>query len=136
MPTDDEKFFADLWIKHAELFLKVVAFVPVIQLGIMAGWYALMKDEEPVLARSLAGFGVLVMLVASFILNRTSWYVWHFRQRLETLLAGNPHNPIRGKWLGLSLPLLCVLVNLVLAMGLVSLKRHVAPVPSQSQSSN
>ena len=40
----EHEFYAELWVKESETFLKVIAFVPLVQFALLAGWYHLMKE--------------------------------------------------------------------------------------------
>jgi hypothetical protein len=36
--SDEDRLFADLWIRQSDLFLKLAALVPVLEIAVLAGW--------------------------------------------------------------------------------------------------
>jgi len=89
--SEDEKLYVDLWVKQSDLFLKLVALVPVVELAIVASWYTLMKDGNSTPAQWVAALGALVMAAATIILWRTTQYIGHFRSQISRLLPASQH---------------------------------------------
>jgi hypothetical protein len=117
--SEDDKLYADLWVKQSDLFLKLVALVPVVELGITASCYTLMNASHPKTAQWVAVVGVLVMGAAFIILRRTTDYIGHFRNKITHLLPVVTESQLTGRKVGLFLPGLCIIINLVLATGYV-----------------
>ncbi|QWG14477.1 hypothetical protein KMZ29_07355 [Bradyrhizobium sediminis] len=120
MAADEDKLYADLWVKQSDLFLKLVALVPVAELGITASWYSLMTAGHPRTAHWAAFIGVLVMSAACVILLRTTQYIGHFRAKIAHLLPEKSQGKLTGRNVGLFLPVLCGLINLVLIFARIS----------------
>ena len=119
--SDEDKFFADLWVKQYDIFFRIVSLVPLGELAILAGWYTLMKDGHTRLAQGMAMLGAFVMIVAWASLRRTTRYIRYFRKKLEPLLEGAPPVSIKGRWIGTLLPIAFTLLNLVLASGKIEI---------------
>ncbi len=130
--SDQDKLFADLWMKQSDLFLKLAALIPVLELAILAGWYGLMRDDQPELARWAALLGTFVMLVALVILWRASLRIRHFRDKLGELLAGLPRSTLTGRGTAICLPAVCAIVNIILSTGVIApmSKTPLNPKPS------
>jgi len=122
--SEDEKLYVDLWVKQSDLFLKLVALVPVVELAIVASWYTLMKDGNSTPAQWVAALGALVMAAATIILWRTTQYIGHFRSQISRLLPASQHG-ITGRSVGLFLPALCVAINMFLATGCVTIIKSI-----------
>jgi hypothetical protein len=117
---DWEKLLSDLWMRQTDVFLKLVSLMPVIELGILAGWYALIKDDKDVLALIAALLGVIVMLIAWAYLYRATVYIEYFKNE-SFILRDVPERTLfrsraTGRTAGLSIPALCAGVNLLLAL--------------------
>lgn len=126
MVSEDEKLFADLWMKQIDLFLRIVAVIPIAEFGLLVGWYKLISDGQSALARMAALLGVVVMLMIWAILHRTVRYIRYFRSKIESL-AGGPSPTLVSRWIGTYLPVICVIVNVILAGGLIEPKPHPSP---------
>jgi hypothetical protein len=116
--TDKDKLFADLWMRQTDIFLKLVSLMPVIELGILAGWYKLISDGMNVLALLAAVVGVIVMLIAFLYLYRATVYIEYFLDQVPLLRAPPTirfGRKLTGRIAGLSVPVLCAGVNLLLA---------------------
>lgn len=145
--ADEEKLLADLWMRQTDLFLKLVSLMPAIELGILAGWYNLMKDDRNVLALLAAVLGVIVMLIAWTYLYRATVYIAYFQDQvpmlrvpkttlttligrerrglvrlLGGLFGGLLESKIRGRDAGLYVPALSAGVNLLLAIASACIK--------------
>ncbi|HWD27597.1 MAG TPA: hypothetical protein VG387_10560 [Rhizomicrobium sp.] len=76
--TEDEKFFADLWMRQGELVWWAMGLIPTIEAAVLAAWYVLHKEESPDLAICVALIGIVVMactwiiLIARSAMSRTS----------------------------------------------------------------
>jgi hypothetical protein len=134
---DEKKLLADLWMRQTDIFLKLVSLMPVIELGILAGWYKLMKDQRNDIALIAALLGVIVMLIAWTYLYRATKYISYFKDQVpvlgavpDTTLTTLLGREIKGRLLGrlsgrkitgrnagLCVPALCAGVNLLLAIG-------------------
>jgi hypothetical protein len=132
---DEKKLLADLWMRQTDIFLKLVSLMPVIELGILAGWYKLMKDQRNDIALIAAVLGVIVMLIAWTYLYRATKYISYFKDQVPILkavpkttlttllgsklrlLGGLSGRQITGRNAGLCVPALCAGVNLLLAIG-------------------
>jgi hypothetical protein len=106
--------FADLWIEQSDILLRGVSLVPLVQAAILAGWYALKRDGQDVLATAAAASGALVMILATIYLARTVQYVAYFRDRMGPLIESVPTGWVNGKRACLLVPVLCLLANLTL----------------------
>lgn len=124
----EDKIYADLWVKQSDLFLKLVALIPAVELGIAAGWYALQKDQQPHLARFVGIIGAIVMAASVVIFYRTAIYIGHFREKIGNLLPSIWPSGITGRLVGILIPALCLAINILLASGYVELS---SPTPTQ-----
>jgi hypothetical protein len=115
MPDDDEKLYADLWMKLSDQFWKHVALLPAIQLGVFASWYTLLSQNELILAICSLLFGAVVMGVAGALLFRTTQYITFFRRKISRYMEEMPEPWLRGRNIGIVIPALCFAANLVLA---------------------
>jgi hypothetical protein len=120
--SDQEKLSAYLWMQHTDLFLKLVSLMPVIELGILAGWYKLMYDQMNFLALAAAIIGVIVMAIAWLYLSRVTVYIRYFRDEVPMLNVEKTKPKmflgweVTGRNAGLCVPMLCVGINFLLAI--------------------
>ncbi|MEQ8577190.1 MAG: hypothetical protein RIC57_10080 [Balneola sp.] len=84
-PSKDNNYskIVDLWIYQSELFWRTVYSVPFVAIAILAGWYALMSNEQLILSQSLLIAGILIMLVQMLILYRMSQYLNAFKKEAK-----------------------------------------------------
>jgi hypothetical protein len=94
---DDEKLYADLWMKLSDQFWKHVSLLPVVQLAVLASWYTMLKDLHLCLALGSLAFGAIVMAVGFALLYRTTEYIRHFRNKIARHLAGVPEPWFKGE---------------------------------------
>jgi divalent metal cation (Fe/Co/Zn/Cd) transporter len=127
--SEETKLFTDMWLRQSDLFLKLAALVPVLEITILAGWYALIKDDQPVLAIGIAWLGAIVMALALLILWRAGRRVLHFRLKIGELLTGLPRAVVTGRWTAVALPAVGLAVNLSLAFELIKAKPFPAKPP-------
>lgn len=137
--SDDEKFFADLWLRQGELVWKAMALIPTIEAAVMAAWYVLRGEGSPDLAIGVAIVGIAVMIFTWIILDRTVGYVAHFRSQISRLLPRQEQGWLRSKLARLGrhvfvlLPLFCILVNIGLIFWTIFRPpHHRAPVSQPS----
>jgi hypothetical protein len=122
MNQDDElRFYTDLWVKQSDLFLKLLALDPLLELAILASWYSLMKDGQLAFAQYSAGFGAVVLIGATVILYRTARYIGHFREKIQASLP-LLNTVLTGRNVAIVIPFLCIVGNLYLATGRVQLE--------------
>lgn len=73
--SEEEKIYADMWMKQKDLFLRFVSFVPLIEIAILASWFALTRDGRPFAAQLLMIGGAFVMGAAWLMMWRIVQYV-------------------------------------------------------------
>ncbi|MEQ8525274.1 hypothetical protein [Gracilimonas sp.] len=112
--SKDNKYpkIVDLWIYQSELFWRTVYSVPFVAIAILAGWYALISNEQLLLGQSLLVAGILIMFVQMLILYRMSQYLNAFKKearkqnhlpKVEDALLG-----LTGYRIGTSVPVILI----------------------------
>ena len=114
--SDEDKLFADMWMKQKDLFLRFVSFVPLIEIAILASWFPLARDKREILAQTILLGGAVVMVAATVMMWRIIQYVSYFRSKLDRFLVGMPDTLFTSRRVGLTIPLLCIITNIVLAL--------------------
>lgn len=82
---DRDELLADLWMRQTNIFLKLVSLMPVLELGIAAGWYNLIDNCRYFLSLLVALIGVVVMTTAWAYLYRATIYIDRFRKSVDKL---------------------------------------------------
>lgn len=76
-PIDKE--YKDLWVNHSDLLWSCFYKGPVIVIAIFTGWYVLVSDYHPCMARLLLFIGLLSMVGQALILCRITENLQQFR---------------------------------------------------------
>ena len=85
--TDEDKLFADMWMKQKEIFFRYISFIPVVEIAVLASWFGLIKDRRSGLAQITLVCGAFVMLIASVMIWRSTQYVSYFRNKISHLFS-------------------------------------------------
>ena len=115
--TTKEQNSISLWICYIPFFWGQVRFVPIIEAGVLVGWYALESKGHTELANALLGLGSLLLLIMALILFRLSQWLNTFRQGAGDLIPKKPRISVSllpASWLAILTTVILIVVNLSL----------------------
>ena len=109
----------ELYMRQSEFMWRFQQTVALVEAGVFSGWYVLYKDQYPFLAIALLTVGIVILIILTLIIHRTSQYLNAFRkQALEELPESLPKPVLRIKsyLIAVAIPLLLIIFNFLLAI--------------------